>query len=118
MPTLLALALFASLAASSGEDRGADKSPAPQDPSSSEASANSFSAATAASEPKPTEQAKITDRNHPDFVRCRSEKVIGSNAKRRRVCMKNSEWAQATSAGNQGARDIVESQQVGMNGNQ
>lgn len=58
----------------------------------------------------------ITDKSHPDYVRCRSERVIGSLAKRKKTCMTNQEWEMASRAGNRGARDIVESQQVGMNG--
>ncbi len=58
----------------------------------------------------------ITDKDHPDYVRCRSEKVIGSLAKRKKTCMTNREWEVAARVGNRGARDIVESQQVGMSG--
>lgn len=58
----------------------------------------------------------ITDKSHPDYVRCRSERVIGSLAKRKKTCMTNREWEVASRVGNRGARDIVESQQVGMNG--
>jgi hypothetical protein len=60
-------------------------------------------------------ETKITDRSHPDYVRCRSQRVIGSLAKRTKTCMTNREWEIATRAGNRGARDIVESQQVGLN---
>ncbi|MDZ7588860.1 MAG: hypothetical protein U5J78_06910 [Parasphingorhabdus sp.] len=52
---------------------------------------------------------KITDRNHPDYVRCRSEKVIGSLAKRNRVCLTNREWAAVIREGNRLAREMVES---------
>lgn len=58
----------------------------------------------------------ITDKTHPDYMRCRSERVIGSLAKRKKTCMTNREWEVASRVGNRGARDIVESQQVGMNG--
>lgn len=58
----------------------------------------------------------ITDKSHPDYVRCRSERVIGSLAKRTKTCKTNREWEVASRVGNRGARDIVESQQVGMNG--
>jgi hypothetical protein len=63
-----------------------------------------------------TAAAPITDKTHPDYVRCRSERVIGSLAKRTKTCMTNREWEVASRVGNQGARDIVQSQQVGMNG--
>lgn len=58
----------------------------------------------------------VTDKNHPDFVRCRSSRVIGSLAKRTKTCMTNKEWEEVARTGNRGARDIVESQQVGMSG--
>lgn len=58
----------------------------------------------------------ITDKSHPDYVRCRSERVIGSLAKRNKTCKTNREWEEVARVGNRGARDIVESQQVGMNG--
>jgi hypothetical protein len=57
----------------------------------------------------------ITDKSHPEYVRCRSERVIGSLAKRKKTCMTNREWEAIARTGNRGARDIVESQQVGMN---
>jgi hypothetical protein len=62
-----------------------------------------------------SQQAPITDRSHPDYVRCRSQRVIGSLAKRTKTCMTNREWETASRVGNRGARDIVESQQVGIN---
>jgi hypothetical protein len=58
----------------------------------------------------------VTDKNHPDFVRCRSSLVIGSLAKRTKTCMTNKQWEEVAHTGNRGARDIVESQRVGMNG--
>lgn len=74
----------------------------------------------AASETKDQDAASaaqpITDKNHPEFMRCRSERVIGSLAKRNKTCMTNREWEVASRTGNRGARDIIESQQVGMNG--
>ena len=50
---------------------------------------------------------KITDRSHPDYVRCRTERVIGSLAKRRKVCLTNSEWARVAREGNQFANELV-----------
>lgn len=64
----------------------------------------------------PSTAEPITDKTHPDYMRCRSERVIGSLAKRKKTCMTNREWEMASRVGNQGARDIVQSQQVGMNG--
>ena len=60
------------------------------------------------------EAEEITDRSHPDYMRCRRESVIGSHARKRRVCMTNREWELAASTGNSGAREIVDSQQVGI----
>ena len=64
--------------------------------------------------PKPE---KITDRNHPDYVRCRREPVIGSRARFTRKCHTNREWEMIAQRGNQGTRDIVEAGQAGMAGN-
>ncbi len=51
---------------------------------------------------------KITDRNHPDYVRCRSEPIIGSLARKKRVCMTNKEWAKVARQGNEQSRRMVE----------
>ncbi len=61
--------------------------------------------------PKPE---KITDRNHPDYVRCRREAVIGSRARFTKRCFTNREWEQIAQSGNQGTRDIVEGGQAGQ----
>ncbi len=57
---------------------------------------------------------KITDRNHPDYMRCKTHAVIGSRAKRTRVCMTNKEWALAARRGNELTRDIVGDNQPGF----
>lgn len=57
---------------------------------------------------------KIKDRRHPDYVRCRSEPIIGSLARKRRICMTNSEWAEYGRKGNENARRFVDGQQAGM----
>ncbi len=57
---------------------------------------------------------KITDRRHPDYVRCRSEPIIGSLAKKRRICMTNNEWAAYTRTGSQNAKEFVEDNQPGF----
>lgn len=49
--------------------------------------------AQAAPADSPPAAAKVTDKNHPDYVRCRSEGVIGSRAKVRKVCLTNRQWA-------------------------
>ena len=59
----------------------------------------------------PSESAKeekITDKDHPDYVKCRSEKVIGSRAKRIRTCLTNREWEEFARRGNDNARKTVE----------
>lgn len=51
---------------------------------------------------------KITDRQHPDYIRCRRERVIGSLAKRRKICMTNREWKMIANEGNRGANELVD----------
>ena len=60
---------------------------------------------------------KITDRDHPDFVRCRTEAVIGSRAKKRKVCLTNRQWEEFGRRGNEVARRTVGDNAGGMNGN-
>ena len=57
---------------------------------------------------------EITDKRHPDYVKCRSQSVIGSRAKKRRVCMTNREWAEAARKGNAMANTVVESGRAGI----
>lgn len=56
---------------------------------------------------------KITDKNHPDFMRCKSESIIGTRARVRRVCLTNRQWAEASLQGNQLARDVVTNSAAG-----
>jgi nitrate reductase cytochrome c-type subunit len=65
---------------------------------------------------KPKKPKKITDRRHPDYVRCRSEPIIGSLARKRRICMTNAEWAEYVKAGARDSRQFVEDMQVGEGG--
>ena len=51
---------------------------------------------------------EITDRKHPDFIRCRTESVIGSRAKKRKVCLTNRQWEEFARRGNEVARRTVE----------
>jgi hypothetical protein len=60
---------------------------------------------------------KITDRKHPDYVRCRTKPVIGSLAKKKRVCMTNSQWAAVNQESSKRSRELVEDLAVGMNNN-
>lgn len=57
---------------------------------------------------------KIKDRRHPDYVRCRTQPVIGSLAKKRRVCMTNKEWVAHHQEGNRRAGEFVQDIQGGM----
>ncbi|MBL44789.1 MAG: hypothetical protein CMN71_08805 [Sphingomonadaceae bacterium] len=57
---------------------------------------------------------KITDSDHPDYIRCRTESVIGSRAKKRKVCLTNREWEEFARRGNAVARRTVESNASGL----
>ena len=57
---------------------------------------------------------RITDRRDPEYVRCRSEPIIGSLAKKRRVCMTNKEWAEYTQIGSRNSKEFVEDNQPGF----
>lgn len=93
----------------------AAESDTPQQASAS-ASGTASTEAEKAESGQLAEASTVSDKNHPDYVRCRSERVIGSLAKRKKTCKTNREWEEVARVGNRGARDIVESQQVGMNG--
>lgn len=51
---------------------------------------------------------KITDRLHPEYIRCRREPVIGSRARMRNICMTNRQWEEYARTGNSDARSIVD----------
>ncbi len=57
---------------------------------------------------------KITDRNHPDFVRCRSEAIIGSLSRKKRTCMTNKEWKMTHREGNKSSRGFIDDNQPGF----
>lgn len=59
-----------------------------------------------------TEAEKITDRRHPEFVRCRTEPIIGKLASKRKVCMTNKQWAESRKSGNRLASDMIGSIQT------
>ena len=65
---------------------------------------------TAATVKKPK---KITDRNHPDYIRCRSEPIIGSLARKRRICMTNKKWARHIREGNKRTGQFLERMKPG-----
>ena len=44
----------------------------------------------------------------PTYIKCRKTEVIGSLARKVRVCRTNEQWKLATANGNQDTRDMVE----------
>lgn len=61
---------------------------------------------------------KITDRMHPDYVRCRTERKMGSLAQRRKRCMTNREWKMVGTEGNKRANELVDEMRANAtNGN-
>ncbi|MFK7841201.1 MAG: hypothetical protein AB8B54_02960 [Sphingorhabdus sp.] len=57
---------------------------------------------------------KISDRRHPDYVRCRLEPIIGSLTRKRRVCMTNAEWVDYSRTGSRNAKEFVDDNQPGF----
>lgn len=57
---------------------------------------------------------EITDRSHPDFVKCRKESVVGSRAKKRKVCLTNRQWAAVARQGRGMATELVEGGRGGI----
>ena len=57
---------------------------------------------------------KVVDKKHPDFIRCKTEPVIGSRARKRRVCLTNRQWAEVESQGKGIARGMVEDSSTGI----
>jgi hypothetical protein len=54
------------------------------------------------------EHNKELDLRHPDFIKCRKIEIIGSLAKKARVCRTNEEWAASWKKGNTNARDTAD----------
>jgi len=75
---------------------------------------SAFAADSDKSEAQSKKPKKITDRRHPDYVRCRSEPIMGSLARKRRVCMTNMEWVEYTRTGARNSREFVEDNQPGF----
>lgn len=48
------------------------------------------------------------DSKHPDFIKCRRIDIIGSLAKKARVCRTNEGWAQSWQKGNDNVRDTAD----------
>ena len=76
-----------------------------------------FAADSDKAEQKSKKPKKITDRRHPDYVRCRSEPIIGSLTRKRRICMTNAEWTEYVKVGSRDSRQFVEDLQVGIDQN-
>ena len=49
----------------------------------------------------------VKSKDDPNAVRCKSEKIIGSRAKRKRTCMTNKEWALVEQRGNDATREFA-----------
>ena len=67
-----------------------------------------------ANDPARDADGKIIDRSHPDYVKCRTESVIGSRAKKRKVCLTNREWAEVARQGRGMATALVEGGRAGI----
>lgn len=67
-----------------------------------------------APEPARNAEGEITDRRHPDYLKCRTESVAGSRAKKRKVCLTNKEWAEVARQGRGMATALVEGGQAGI----
>ncbi len=48
------------------------------------------------------------DKTHPYYITCRKTEVIGSLARKLRVCRTNVQWKESSAKGNQNARDTLE----------
>jgi hypothetical protein len=59
------------------------------------------------------------DPAHPYYIKCRKTEVLGSLAKKLRVCRTNEQWKVSSARGNENARDTLEgfARSGGTNGN-
>ena len=48
------------------------------------------------------------DRAHPYYISCRKTEVIGSLARKLRVCRTNEQWKESSARGNENAADTLE----------
>ena len=48
------------------------------------------------------------DLNHPYYIRCRKDPVVGSLVRKLRVCRTNEEWKRFASQGENNGRDILD----------
>jgi len=59
------------------------------------------------------------DKSHPYYITCRKAEVIGSLARKLRVCRTNEQWKESSARGNDNARETLEgfARSGGVNGN-
>lgn len=59
------------------------------------------------------------DASHPYYIKCRKTEVLGSLAKKLRVCRTNQQWKESSATGNENTREMVEgfARSGGTNGN-
>ena len=69
--------------------------------------------AAAESSDKAKKPKKVIDRRDPNYVRCRSEPVIGSLTKKKRICMTNAEWVEYVRKGSRDSQEFVDGLQSG-----
>ena len=57
--------------------------------------------------------------DHPYYIKCRKTEVIGSLARKLRVCRTNEQWKEASARGNENTRETLEgfARSGGTNGN-
>jgi hypothetical protein len=57
--------------------------------------------------------------DHPYYIKCRKTEVIGSLARKLRVCRTNEQWKEASAKGNDNTRETLEgfARSGGTNGN-
>ena len=48
------------------------------------------------------------DKSHRYYITCRKTEVIGSLARKLRVCRTNEQWKESSAKGNENSRDLVE----------
>ena len=95
LPAFMAATLLAAPAFAAESAASADHAPPPKAPSAM----------------TPTEikayNADI-DKAHPYYITCRKTEVIGSLARKLRVCRTNEQWKISSARGNENSRDLVE----------
>ena len=48
------------------------------------------------------------DSRHPNYIRCRKDPVVGSLARKLRVCRTNEEWKRFAAIGNETGREVLD----------